>query len=59
MKPIFTVKVPNSCNAEQEIKTLQQALTTQLYDYHVIVVATQVDEVVFECFNIQCNCQTK
>jgi hypothetical protein len=59
MKPIFTVKVPNSCNAEQEIKILQEALKAQLYDYHVIVVATETDEIIFECFNTQCNCQTK
>jgi hypothetical protein len=51
MKPIFTVKIPNSCNAEEEIKTIQEALKAQLFEYHVIVVATETDEIVFECFN--------
>jgi hypothetical protein len=51
MKPIFTVKIPNSCNSEEEVKTIQEALKAQLFEYHVVVVATQTDEVVFECFN--------
>jgi hypothetical protein len=59
MKPIFTVKIPNSCNAEEEIKTIQEALKSQLYDYHVIVVATETDEITFECFNAGCGCQIK
>ena len=59
MKPIFTVKVPMTCNAEKEIEEMTQNLKTQLYDYHVIVVATEVSEVIFECFNCKCGCQIK
>jgi hypothetical protein len=57
MKPIFTVKIPNSCNVEKEIKEMHQYLKTELYDYHVIVVASEVREVTFECFNTQCDCK--
>jgi hypothetical protein len=50
MKPIFTVKIPNTCTSEKEVREMQQALKDQLHDYHVIVVATKVDVVTFECF---------
>ena len=50
MKPIFTVKIPNTCKAEEEVKYLHQALEAQLVGYHVIVIATKVDVVTFECF---------
>ena len=59
MKPIFTVKIPNSCKAQEEVEEITLQLKSQLYDYHVIVVATETDEITFECFNAGCNCQIK
>jgi hypothetical protein len=59
MKPIFTVKIPNSCTAQEEVEEITLQLKSQLYDYHVIVVATETDEITFECFNVGCGCQIK
>ena len=58
MKPIFTIKVPMSDDS-----TTLEAMTTdlekKLYDYHVIVVADDVEEITFQCFNCGCGCQIK
>ena len=59
MKPIFTVKIPITCNVDEEIKEITSQLKTQLYDYHVVVVGTQTNEIIFECFNCGCGCQIK
>ena len=59
MKPIFTVKIPITCNSGEELEEMTTQLKTQLYDYHVIVVADRVEEITFECFNCGCGSQNK
>ncbi len=48
-KPIFVVKIPSEVSVDDTIN-IQDNLTKQLPDYHVLVVSCIVKDIQFQCF---------
>jgi len=49
-KPIFIVKLPNVFNNEQ-CDSIGKKMEERFFDYHILVVACEVKDFIFECYN--------